>query len=552
MSFRNATATREPSPAALARPRIAEDVTVHTPDKEGAPWVIQRGRHQYFRVQADLARLARTVDGTRDHAGLAEILGPPWTPDVVGLAVRKLADSRLLDDGGTGRKRKERGTWIRFVPPLTLQFTILKPERVLRRLTPLIRALAHRTAAVGAAVAVLGGLLALAAQGSELHSALSQPLPLTVYLAVACAMLATTCVHEMGHGAVLTYYGGRPSRMGVMLFYLSPAFFCDVSDGWRLPDKAHRVRVALAGITTQAVIAGGTGIATLFVDDASVHAGLLVFTVSTYVSGLLNLLPFIKLDGYIALMSHLDLPHLRDRAMTDGRRFVAKVLFGGRYSRELPQLPWSVIYGLACLAFPFYIVTSAMRLWADTVQRLGPIGASLVLFGIGYFLYHLGRGFKRLLSEARAAGARTWRMCAATLLTLAAVSALLLWVRLPYAVSGGYVRNSGSELNLVLPSSADRSVITKGTTVELFRSGLAAKVKTGTAVVADAQGKNTTAPLSAFLPVQTDGLPQLVVGYRLTGADIPVDRVGTAVVNAGELPLWNWLYSKYVAPAWRW
>lgn len=33
----------------------------------------------------------------------------------------------------------------------------------------------------------------------------------------------------------------RPSRMGVMLFYLLPAFFCDVSDGWRLPDKAHEL-----------------------------------------------------------------------------------------------------------------------------------------------------------------------------------------------------------------------------------------------------------------------------------------------------------------------
>ncbi len=88
------------------------------------------------------------------------------------------------------------------------------------------------------------------------------------------------------------------------------------------------------------------------------------------------------------------------------------------------------------------------------------------------------------------------------MLTLATVTALLLWVQLPYAVSGGYVRDSRGEVNLVLPSSADRSV--------------------------------------------------LVVGYRLTGTDDPADRVGTAAVNAGKLSLWNWLYSKYVAPVWRW
>ncbi|GAA3800564.1 hypothetical protein GCM10022403_038560 [Streptomyces coacervatus] len=550
------TATREPAPAVPSRPRIADDVTVHAPDKEGAPWVIQRGRHRYFRVQTDLARLARAVDGTRDRTGLAEVLGPPWTPEAVDVAVRKLADSQLLDDGTAdvgSKRRKNLTSWIRFAPPLTVQFTLLKPERLLRRLTPLINALAHRAAAVVAATAVLGGLLALAAQGDELRTALGRPLPIAVYLAVACAMLVTTCVHEMGHGAVLTYYGGRPSRMGVMLFYLSPAFFCDVSDGWRLSDKAHRVHVALAGIATQLVIAGTGGIATLFVDAATVRDGLMVFTVSTYATGLLNLLPFIKLDGYIALMSHLDLPHLRDRAMTDARRFVARILFGGSgYHRELPHVRWSVAYGLACLVFPCYIVAGALGLWAGAAQRLGGIGAALVLCGLGYFVYRLGRGFVRLLGEARAAGAHTARLSLATSLAVAAVGGLLMWVKLPYSVSGGYVRDARGEVRLVLPPSADRSVIGKGTTVELFRSGLAGRDRTGSAVVTDGRGGNTTAPLSAFLPVRADGLPQPAVGYPLTVTGTPADRIGTAQVNAGTLPLWDWLCTTYVAPAWRW
>lgn len=82
------------------------------------------------------------------------------------------------------------------------------------------------------------------------------------------------------------------------------------------------------------------------------HDGMLIFGVSTYLTGVLNFVPLVKLDGYLALMSHLDIPHLRDRSMTDARRFLARILFGGRYSRELPQLTWAVPFGFACMLFP--------------------------------------------------------------------------------------------------------------------------------------------------------------------------------------------------------
>ncbi|MET9507024.1 daptide biosynthesis intramembrane metalloprotease [Streptomyces flavidovirens] len=534
--------------ALIDRPRTAPDVAVHEPVEDGAPWVVQRGHHQHFRVAPDLARLIRTLDGTRDHAELAQVLGPPWTSGHVDTAVRKLAGSKLLDDG---RPRRRRASWVRFVPPLTVQFTVVRPERVLARLVPVISALANRAMAVLAAAVAVGGILALALLAPALTDALGRPLPLAAYLGVVAGVLATTVVHEIGHGAVLTYYGGRPSRMGVMLFYLSPAFFCDVSDGWRLPHPQQRVKVALAGITTQTVIAGSAALTALFLGPTTLRDALLVLALTTYVSGLVNLLPLVKLDGYIALMSHLDIPHLRDRAMTDGRRYLTRVLFGGRYERELPGRSWVVPYGLACAAFPLYIVAGALALWSDVLQRMGPVGAWMLFLGLGYLVYRLGAGYVRACREARAAGGRAWRMAAVTAVVAGAVTAAALLVHLPLTVSGGYVTRADGRVELVLPTSADRTLIREGATVELLRSGLMTKKQTGSATVATAAPAESTASISAFLPVRTDALPSPVLAYRLHVGHAPEDRTGAARIDAGSRPLWDWALTKYIAPVWR-
>lgn len=544
-----ASAADDWDPALLERPRIAANVEIHEPIESGAPWVLQRGNHQHFRLQPDMARLVRAMDGSLDHTGLAEVLGPPWTAQHVGTAVHKLADSKVLDDG---KPAERRSTWFRFVPPMTLQFTVLHPERLLARLAPVIRILAGRVSAAVAALFVLGGILALALLAPEVDAALGRPLPFYAYFGVMVGILATTAVHEVGHGAVLTYYGGRPSRMGFMLFYMSPAFFCDVSDGWRLSRKEQRVRVALAGIATQTVIAGAAALGALFLGPSDLRDAVLVFAVATYFSGVVNLLPFVKLDGYIALMSHLDVPHLRDRAMTDARRFLARILFGGRgYERELAGHRWAVAFGLVCMAFPLYIIAGALTLWSDLLQRLGAVGTSTVLMALCYLVYRLGQGFAKLTTEGRAAGAPLWRVIAAAVLLTGAAGAALVLVKAPHTVAAGYVAHGGGRVELVLPNTADLSSVRPDSAVRFYRAGLMTREQTGTASVTATTRTETTAPMSAFFPVAATPVRMPVVSLPLTVGQAPADRVGAARIDLGELPLGEWLYAKYVAPLWR-
>ncbi|WP_051794623.1 daptide biosynthesis intramembrane metalloprotease [Streptomyces sp. NRRL S-87] len=529
----------------LEFPRTSGSVEVHEPTEPDAPWVVQRGEAQHFRVGADLGRLIRALDGSRDHEQLAHVLGDPWTSGDIDTAVRQLADSRLLDDGTPPRKVRR----IKLVPPATIQFTVLRPDRVLQRMLPLIRLLAHRSVSAAATAVALGGLLALAVCAPQLGDAVSRPMEMSAYLAVLFGVIGTTAVHEFAHGAVLTHHGGRPTRMGFMLFYMSPAFFCDVSDGWRLGKAKHRVQIALAGVFVQAVAAGAAAVAALFTGSGSgLREPLLVFALTTYITCAVNLLPLVKLDGYIALMSHLDISHLREKAMTDALCALSKFAFGGRYRRELPDKPWAVAYGFACMLFPLYLVGTALTLWSGMLQRLGVTGAVCFALGLGYLLFRVGKGWYKLAVTAKLSGANPYRILGVCMATAALLGAAATGITVPATVSAGYTVAADGSVSLVVPEGAGGRLLKEGAHVQLRRNGLLSRPPLTTGRLTSSTSTPQKAPLSALVPVSggSDLLP--VRGYPLSVAAVPAERSGVAEVDAGSHPLWKWLAVTYLTP----
>lgn len=551
--MRTATKRRqeEKPPAPLPeRPRLAPDARVHEPIEDGAPWLVQSGAQRYLRVAAGMASLLRLADGTRDAEDMAKELG--WSVELVGEGLLRAQRTGLLEDAADKPRRERR---ITFVPPLTVQFTVVRPERMLNVFRPLTARLAHRGWAIVAATLAGAGLLALVAQAQTTIAALSEPISLPALLALLVVTYCGTMLHELSHGLVLSHYGGRPSRMGFMLFYLTPAFFCDVSDGWRLPRNRQRVRVALAGIATQTVIAGLAGVGSVVVAVAggnpAVRDFLLLLTVTNYVSGLFNTIPFVKLDGYLALMSHLDISHLRDRSITDARRLVARLLFGGRYERELPGVEWAPLFGLACMLFPLYVVSMAFTLWGSVLESAGMVGAVLVSVALGYLSLRVYVGALRLLAEARTAGAVGWRRVTVSVAAVGVVAAALLGISVPYTVTGGFVEERGRTV-LVATGTTDRDAIEPGAEVKLLSGGVVLQKQLGTAEVASGDFVDLSVPFSAFVPVTgLDSLKVPVAGVVLDGGRLAPGTTGQAVVDAGERSLGDWLYLKYVAPFWR-
>ncbi|MGA7411989.1 MAG: hypothetical protein WBW33_16035, partial [Bryobacteraceae bacterium] len=97
--------------------------------------------------------------------------------------------------------------------------------------------------ALGAAISVFGfafglRILLIANLPSLLQTFVWQPWDI---VAIVALVFFSTAIHEMGHGVVCTYFGIPVRGVGVMVFYLQPAAYVDVTDSWQLKNPWHRV-----------------------------------------------------------------------------------------------------------------------------------------------------------------------------------------------------------------------------------------------------------------------------------------------------------------------
>lgn len=213
-------------------------------------------------------------------------------------------------------------------------------------------------------------------------------------------MTVTGTIHELGHGLTLKHFGGEVRAVGFLLFYLTPAFYCDVSDSYLLQSRKERLWVTFAGTYCELVLCS---IAT-FVWYFAVPGTLiydLAFQVILFTgisSFLINMNPLVKLDGYYALMDWLELPELREESFEYISRSIKK-LFGvqveemqgmTRRKRRIYFLYgfFAILYTLMVYVF---IVFWLRNIYLNSFKGFGYV----LLTGTLYFLFRkeLRQGF---------------------------------------------------------------------------------------------------------------------------------------------------------------
>ncbi len=60
-------------------------------------------------------------------------------------------------------------------------------------------------------------------------------------------------LHESSHGLCCKHTGGEVHRMGFLLIYLSPCFFCDVTEAWVFGSKWQRIMTMFAGLWSELI-----------------------------------------------------------------------------------------------------------------------------------------------------------------------------------------------------------------------------------------------------------------------------------------------------------
>lgn len=528
--------------AADARPRLSSGVVFEKGPGE-ATWIAMVHGVPSSRVSRPVVELLTAMNGETALRDLHLRFAASESLETFLHLAQRFRASGLLE----GDTKLPPGR-LAYRPPFTLQIATLHAPGLFRRLDHLVIRLSYRAVLITVGALLLLGLLAATVQAGELLNVLTTPVPLLGLVMLVAVLSLMTLLHEVAHGLTLTRFGGRPRRAGIMLFYLTPAFFVDVTDGWRLSSRRHRVAVALAGPAVHAVVAAVALLAALVFPQPLVDQLLLLLALSCSAIVLVNLIPFVRFDGYIALMSALDEPNLRVRAIQDGADFLTRILFGGpRMSTELNRW-WSVLFGLASLVAPVVLVVFAVARIAQALAGGGPVLGLLVLaleavvVIVGIVL--LARALRHVLRSG-VSRLRFVSVGAALVASIAIAGAL---IPVPLTATLGFCTR-GDRVVLVSAGESTEVEVPEGSHVVLESRGILANEQVGRGTVRPQRPRQTTVPLDALFPVKADGIavPAVIVaGVDLSEESGALPATGQARIELGTRTLWHTLWDTVV------
>jgi len=132
------------------------------------------------------------------------------------------------------------------------------------------------------------------------------------WLAAALAVV----VHEYAHALTCRHFGGRVPSLGVGLLFGLPMAYSDLTASHAFPERWKRIAVLLAGSAGTAAVLAAAAWCAYLAPPGGVLAGAMAVTLTWQaLFGLVvNLLPFVKLDGYFILAELLSIDHLWDRS----------------------------------------------------------------------------------------------------------------------------------------------------------------------------------------------------------------------------------------------
>ncbi len=165
-----------------------------------------------------------------------------------------------------------------------------------------------------AALAAVAGGVAFVALLRSGEFSLSGESPAAQSLALLAMSYFLTFMHELGHAVVLTHYGRKVKSAGFMIYFGSPAFFVDSSDGLMM-DRGQRIVQSFAGPYAELIIAGAASALAWFFPDWWMAPVLYKFAGLNYFVIFLNLVPMLELDGYWILSDLIQVPDLRPRSL---------------------------------------------------------------------------------------------------------------------------------------------------------------------------------------------------------------------------------------------
>ncbi len=406
------------------RPAIRADAVIRRVVQLGeVKWVVKNPETtKYYNFEDDEWGLVALFDGTRTLAEIhAEYQAQfPDEPVEMSLVVEYFEMLRQMDllaqttaeknltllaKARTARQRAAQEKAEGF-NPFFLLFHVLDPNRFLDRTVKYVRwiwtppfvaaALVFNAWAFGVMLihwdVIWGGTM-------ELYALTSKPLIDIFQFFFILTFIGA--IHEFAHAYAVKIYGGDVHDIGIALLYFTPAFYCDTTDSVLFESKWHRLWVTTAGIYVEAFMCSVAVVVwVVSYPDTLLHEIAFKTMLFTGVSTVFfNINPLIKIDGYYALSSIVEIPDLREESFRYiGAVFQKRVLHlpveVPPASRRKRRIYW--IFGTAALAWVTVIMRFIGGLFYNLYNHMFPNWAVVLLI---LTMYRLFRNRVRLVTR---------------------------------------------------------------------------------------------------------------------------------------------------------
>lgn len=406
---------REEATAALAaqhggpgeRPALRGDLVVRRVIQMGeAKWVVKcPDPLEYYSFEEANWELVQLFDGTRSRSEIAATYNARHTGADIELQLileyeEELRKMHLLERSAaekslallaTTREARQRAAAEKAegFNPFFILFHVFDPNRFLDRTVRYVRWL-WTPPVVVAFLFVFAWTIGVFIHNwspiwhgtIELYAFLRKPLldAIQFFLILCCI----GCIHEFAHAYTTKIYGGEVHDIGIALLYFTPAFYCNTTDSLLFENKWHGLWVTTAGIYIEAILcSGATFLWVASYPDTLLHELAYKTMLFTGVSTVFfNINPLIKIDGYYALTSLLEMSELREESFRYLGAFLQKRVL--RLNVELPvasrrkrHIYW--IYGMLALAYTGVIMSFIGGLFFNFYSKYFPNVALILL-----------------------------------------------------------------------------------------------------------------------------------------------------------------------------
>ncbi len=199
------------------------------------------------------------------------------------------------------------------------------------------------------------------------------------WVAAYALLFFSAVLHETGHAMACMRFGGDVRAMGFILYLLQPGCYTDVTDSWLFPSRVHRIVVSLAGVYIESFLfTFAIGVWYWTPHYSAPNQIAFIFAIILITRILINLIPFLRLDGYFILSDLVRVRNLRPRAFAYVISLIPWVGRSWRATRlSRREKTILLLYGLVAVAFIVIALSATVGKVYGILTHWSPHGALL-------------------------------------------------------------------------------------------------------------------------------------------------------------------------------